>query len=95
MLEKRGVLSQSYSTGNWEIISIMKLMKNHFKSKEAYTMTSIEEIFNNSNQLIDGIHHFLIATSAVHSFGNAESKESWTRLYTGDMNMRMVRFCIC
>ena len=37
---------------------IMELTKNHSRSKEAYTMNSIEEIFDNSNQLIDGIHHF-------------------------------------
>ena len=36
----------------------MELTKNHSRSKEAYTMNSIEEIFDNSNQLIDGIHHF-------------------------------------
>ena len=36
----------------------MELPKNHSRSKEAYTMNSIEEIFDNSNQLIDGIHYF-------------------------------------
>ena len=36
----------------------MELTKNHSRSKEAYTMNSIEEVFDNSNQLIDGIHHF-------------------------------------
>ena len=58
-------------------------------------MNSIEDIFDNSNQLIDGIHHFSIGTSEIHCFGKAESIKLWTRLCPRDMNSQTVHCCGC
>ena len=58
-------------------------------------MNSIEEIFDNSNQLIDGTHHFSIGTSEIHCFGKAESIKLWTRLCPRDMNTQTVHCCGC
>ena len=36
----------------------MELTKKHSGSQEVYTMNSIEELFDNSNRLIEGIHRY-------------------------------------